>query len=92
VINHPLRVVVSDTSPLRYLILIGALPCLESLYGQILLPGAVRRELAAEQAPEEVQEWMRYPPKWIKIVEVGASLNLDSVSSSLHLGEREVIG
>lgn len=46
----PERIVVSNTSPLLYLHQIGQLPLLRDLYGEILVPLAVRDELLKGQA------------------------------------------
>ncbi len=45
-----MREVIVDTSPLQYLHQVGLLDLLRRLYGQITVPGAVVRELAAGQA------------------------------------------
>ncbi len=46
-----MAVVVSDTSPLHYLILIGRDSVLEKLYGQVIVPPAVLQELGHPAAP-----------------------------------------
>jgi predicted nucleic acid-binding protein len=84
-----MRVIVSDTSPIRYLILIEADHLLERLYGRILVPDAVARELQAERAPEAVRKWMLMPPSWVEIIP--SSQELSVVSTSLGPGERGVI-
>lgn len=40
-----MRIIVSDTSPIRYLVLIGEVEILQKLYGRVLIPEAVRSEL-----------------------------------------------
>jgi predicted nucleic acid-binding protein len=40
-----MRVVISDTSPIRYLLLIGEEELLRNLYGQVFIHQEVRREL-----------------------------------------------
>ena len=42
-----MTVVVADTSPLNYLVLIGELAILPSLYGQVVMPPEVLAELTA---------------------------------------------
>lgn len=39
------RVVISDTSPVRYLVLIGQVELLSALYTEVLIPEAVADEL-----------------------------------------------
>jgi predicted nucleic acid-binding protein len=38
-------IVIADTSPLNYLVLIGEAEVLRRLYGQVVIPEAVLREL-----------------------------------------------
>jgi predicted nucleic acid-binding protein len=44
--------VVSDTSPLNYLILIEQINLLQQLYSRVLIPGSVHEELSAEETPD----------------------------------------
>lgn len=48
-------IVVSDTSPLNYLVLIGADDVLPALFGQVLAPPAVLDEMQHAKAPAQVQ-------------------------------------
>ncbi|MGA2572065.1 MAG: hypothetical protein ABSF23_16270 [Terracidiphilus sp.] len=50
-------IVVADTSPLNYLILIGEIEILPKLYDKVLLPEEVHRELQRAQTPSAVREW-----------------------------------
>ena len=51
-----MTVVVADTSPLNYLILIEALDLLPRLYGRIVIPVEVLNELSDDGAPRRVSE------------------------------------
>jgi predicted nucleic acid-binding protein len=82
-------VVVSDTSPVHYLVLIGEVHVLHGLYGQLLLPQAVVRELAESGAPAKVREWMASPPSWVEIRKAPA--NVEASFPQLHAGESEAI-
>lgn len=80
-------IVVSDTSPLNYLILTGYAHLLEALYGQVVIPRAVWDELRKPGAPAPVQEWVDSLPAWVEVREASVpdtTLNLDP-------GEREAI-
>ena len=55
-------IVIADTAPINYLVLIGEDDLLPKLYGQVVLPSTVRRELQAERSPDPVQEWAKTPP------------------------------
>lgn len=58
-------IVVADTSPLRYLILIEHDHLLPALYGRVLVPPAVIEELAREQTPEIVRQRLTNRPEWL---------------------------
>ena len=63
-------IVVSDTSPINYLILIGNAHLLEKLYGRVMIPQVVWIELRVEGAPAPVQEWTGNLPGWVEVREV----------------------
>jgi predicted nucleic acid-binding protein len=56
-------IVVSDTSPLNYLVLIGADQVLPSLFGQVLTPPEVLVEMQHAKAPPQVSAWAQQPPR-----------------------------
>src|SRR5438128_10278021 len=81
--------VVSNTSPLNYLVLIDQINLLSALYGRVLIPQSVYEELRAPETPETVRSWIADLPRWLEITsEVPiADLNL----RELHQGERDAI-
>jgi len=60
-------IVVSDTSPLNYLVLIGADQVLPSLFGQVMAPPEVLAEMQHAKAPPQVSAWARCPPAWLEV-------------------------
>jgi len=80
-------IVVADTSPLNYLILIGHVGVLPRLYARVLIPPAVVSELRNPSAPGAVREWMASQPAWIEVV----SPLKTGVFASLDLGECQAI-
>jgi predicted nucleic acid-binding protein len=48
-------IVVSDTTPLNYLILIDAAQVLPALFGRVCAPTAVMRELSDPRGPQPVR-------------------------------------
>ena len=80
--------VVSNTSPLNYLVLINQIDLLRQLYGRVLIPPSVLDELRAPETPEAVRMWTLDLPAW---VEVSAAPSADAGLSRLHAGEREAI-
>lgn len=83
-------VVISNTSPLRYLIAAGQADLLGRLFGTILIPTAVERELLDPHAPPPVRHWVAHPSAWLQIREIKSPPDEDLVSQ-LHLGEAETI-
>lgn len=82
-------IVVADTSPLNYLILIGHADVLGALFERVLVPQAVLDELSSARTPPGVIAWMSSPPSWLEVqarreVFSGVDPNLDG-------GEREAI-
>jgi predicted nucleic acid-binding protein len=59
--------IVSDTSPLRYLVQVGAVDLLPRLYGEVLTTPEVHGELRQGQFPADVRQWAESPPSWLKI-------------------------
>lgn len=82
-------IVVSDTSPLCYLLLINLVELLPQLYGRVIIPESVCTELLNSDAPEMVKSWMAYPPDWLEIQAV--TEKIDTALNDLDLGEREAI-
>ncbi len=81
--------VVTNTSPLNYLVQIGEAETLAALCGNIHIPATVRAELKAAEAPPEVRRWIASPPAWLQVHSV-ASQTLPA-TVELHPGERDAI-
>lgn len=81
-----MTVVVADTSPLNYLILIEAIELLPRLYGRIVIPVEVLNELIDDGAPRRVSEWAMKLPEWVEVR--SAPLSSDPSLSRLDQGER----
>lgn len=82
-------IVVADTSPLNYLVLIEQIELLPRLYGEVFIPNAVFAELSAANAPESVRNWIGENPVWLHIESL--SVPLDAELLELHQGEAEAI-
>ena len=82
--------VVSNTTPLNYLVLIGQAEILNALYQSIIIPQAVFGELiTSDRAPEIVRHWMGSQPAWLSVDE--APEIFDSNLDEIQIGERETI-
>jgi predicted nucleic acid-binding protein len=62
-------IVVSNTSPLNYLMLIEAVEILPRLFGRVYAPPVVLRELQHPGSPDSVRLWAASPPSWLFIQE-----------------------
>ena len=82
--------VVSNTSPLNYLILIDEIQLLPELFAKILIPPAVSQELAHPDAPEEVRNWIAIPPAWLSVI-AAPTAGEDTEIERLDPGETEAI-
>ena len=81
-------IVVADTTPLQYLILIQYEHILPALYGRVVVPPAVIDELSRDETPQPVRDWLKSAPEWLEVRgprEVGRS------SVPLGVGELEAI-
>jgi predicted nucleic acid-binding protein len=83
-------IVVADSSPLHYLILLEQTELLHRLYERVLIPDAVAAELRAEASPRKVSEWVSDHPSWLRVVEVSAE-DIVSITDELDFGERAAI-
>jgi predicted nucleic acid-binding protein len=81
--------IVSNTTPLNYLVLIEAVQLLPRLYQRILIPPAVREELTRPRAPEAVRLWVAQSPPWLEVVT--PALLSDPALSNLDDGETQAI-
>jgi predicted nucleic acid-binding protein len=81
-------IVVSDTSPLNYLVLIGAIDVLPQLFGDVNVPPAVIAELQHPATPPAVKSWAAKLPSWVTVTTPTSKVALDP---SLDPGEAEAI-
>jgi predicted nucleic acid-binding protein len=81
-------IVIADTSPICYLLLIEQVDLLPKLYGQVIISTIVQTELADPSSPAIVQQWITQPPSWLRVIEASAE-----VAGLAHLdaGERSAI-
>ncbi|KAB8315430.1 DUF3368 domain-containing protein [Tolypothrix campylonemoides VB511288] len=82
-------IVVSDTSPICYLLLIDHIRILRELYGVVIIPQTVADELNASESPSVIRDWIAKPPDWLQIQPVETLQNVEL--EKLDPGEREAI-
>lgn len=86
-----MRLVVADTGPLNYLVLIGAIDLLPKLFETVLVPQAVCDELHHPVAPALVRIWAEHPPAWLDVRPPPAAANDDPAWQTLDAGERAAL-
>ena len=75
-------IVVSDTSPITALLTVGRADILQTLFGEVVIPSSVQREL--------LQGHMSLP-SWFHVVEVRNGKHLQELRGVLDAGEAEAI-
>ena len=86
-----MRLVIADTSPINYLILIGNIELLPALFGKVILPAAVESELASHNAPQAVRNWTANPPAWLELRDSPLSQLEDASLKGIDAGEKAAI-
>jgi predicted nucleic acid-binding protein len=85
-----MRLVVADTGPLNYLVLIDSIELLPKLFTKVHTPAAVRAELLDPDAPALVRAWVAQPPPWLDVRSVSTVID-DPAWRALDIGEREAL-
>ena len=80
-------IVVADTSPINYLIQINCDSLLPKLYGRVVIPESVIRELGHPSSPTAVKHWLSSMPEWIDVRKT--SFYRDPALEFLDPGERD---
>ncbi len=86
-------IVVSDTSPLNYLAILGLPQVLAQLFGEVVVPPAVALELADAAAPQPTRALIQNPPNWLSVRRPSDSTvrALRATAPKLGAGEIEAI-
>ena len=85
-----MRLVIADTGPINYLVLIGQSEILPALFERVIIPLAVRDELVRAEAPELVRNWINTQPAWLELHAL-PDVPLDSALESLDEGEKAAL-
>ncbi|MEO6724873.1 MAG: DUF3368 domain-containing protein [Blastocatellia bacterium] len=92
-------IIVSDTSPINYLVLIDEIELLPKLFEQVIIPPAVEKELRHPAAPKAVKQWINSPPAWLEIRDASAldpTIHLDAgetaaISLALEINADQIL-
>lgn len=82
-------IIVSDTTPIHYLILVNEESILPAIFDRIIVPDAVLTEMRHKNAPRSVRQWMEDLPDWV-VVKTAASEMLEGITG-LGKGETAAI-
>lgn len=80
-------IVIADTSPLNYLVLIDEIEIIPKLFGTVVVPSAVWDELQDAGSPLEVKKWVASNPAWVNV----QSASVIDPTILLGAGETEAI-
>ncbi len=86
-----MRLVIADTGPINYLVLIGCIDLLPALFQKVILPSAVQRELADQETPASVRDWIAGRPAWVEVRETAGRRLDDDFLEGLDEGEQAAI-
>ena len=84
-----MTLVVADTSPINYLLVIDQVSILPSLYREIVIPQEVLAELSDGDAPSEVLNWIQSRPLWLHVR--NAQITHDPALHQIDPGKRAAI-
>jgi predicted nucleic acid-binding protein len=84
------RLIIADTGPVNYLVLIGNIDLLPRLFQRVILPSVVQAELADPDAPPPVRSWIANPPAWLEVHET-SSRQFHQAVEGLDEGETAAI-
>ena len=82
-------IVIADTGPVNYLVLVQQADLLPRLFRRVLIPPAVFEELQDPETPIAVREWLSQRPAWLEVQALGREP--DPELDHLDAGEREAI-
>jgi predicted nucleic acid-binding protein len=82
-------IVVADTSPLNYLVLLGHIEILPKIYAEVVVPQTVLDELQDSDTPAEVRALFSAPPAWLQVCTL--IFQLDPLMERLDRGEQDAI-
>jgi|SRR6185437_591813 len=86
-----MRLVVADTGPVHYLILIGQISLLPALFERIFIPVSVRDEMLHRNTPDVVRRWIENPPAWLEVRADPIRELQDPLLAELDDGERAAL-
>lgn len=69
-------IVIADTSPIHYLVLVGEIEILAQLFQRVLIPSQVLEELTDAAAPSAVRDWANDLPDWFEVRQLDPQLSM----------------
>ena len=84
-----MTIVISDTGPLNYLVLIESIDVLSRVFDQVIIPDSVLDELNHERTPDAVRNWAGELPQWA-VVESSVTETEELKEASLRVDRGEL--
>lgn len=86
-----MRLIIADTGPVNYLILIQHIDVLPALFDKVAIPAAVHSELTSFKAPRPVKHWSTSLPPWVEVRETPLDQIEDESLKGIDAGEKSAI-
>lgn len=82
--------IISNTSPLRYLIAVDQVNLLQQLFEEVLIAPAVLNEPSHPSARQDVRQWIEQRPDWLRVRQLSRP-PAEALVATLDAGESETI-
>lgn len=86
-----MSLVIADTSPVNYLVLVEQIALLPALFERIFIPAAVRSEMLDPKTPAVVRRWITSQPTWLEVLTDPVPPLQDHILAGLDNGERAAL-
>jgi predicted nucleic acid-binding protein len=86
-----MSLVIADTGPVHYLVLIEEISVLPALFEHVFIPATVRDEMLDPKTPDSVRRWIEAPPAWLQLSPDPAPQPDDPGLAELDAGERAAV-
>jgi predicted nucleic acid-binding protein len=84
-------VVIADTGPIQYLLLIDQIALLPELFDRIFIPATLCSEMLDPKTPDVVRKWIAAHPPWLEILADPIPQIEDPTLEGLDSGERAAL-
>ena len=86
-----MSLVIADTGPVHYLVLIEQISLLPALFERVYIPAIMREEMLDPNTPGPVRNWIAASPAWLQVLSDPAPQPEDMLLAGLDRGERAAV-